>query len=586
MDIQKKIQKLELISGKFKKKLNIIQNYRLFIGLLAALSLVCAATNTLPKVSFWSFLVVSAIFYFLKVISSNYTMYIKKINNLKNFYTRQIKRKKGAFFDKENKFQLSAEESQSSSDLQLNGKKGLLNQIDESFSLQGAHTLFKKMFIENSNQKIIESQNCVKDLKKIHWPLTKWLIKNKESEKVDFSLILPLFQSKDSINLNKTLVILTVFIYILSIALIFTSKKLAPYTIVTYILLTLSQLGPVHAAYGKALGMGKYFKQFLNAVFDIETNLSSNKWVQNICPTITKHSPSRDLSSLNKSITMLSVHNHPLVCFFINAIFPYSFYHHYKLTKKMDIISEKITPFFDEIAQLESFASLTLLYKYQTSIFPNIIENKSLEVINGFHPLVDSDLRVANSFQLGEANKIALITGSNMSGKSTFLRTIGINQILANMGAPVFAESMTTEYRKIMTCIHIVDSLQDGISYFYAEVIRIKQILKESAKDKKILFFIDELFRGTNNKERTVGSYSVLSQLSANDSLGLLTTHDLQLTSLSENIPSIKNFHFKEDIKDEKMNFSYKIKEGPCTSTNAIFIMKNEGITITEPPLV
>ncbi len=169
-----------------------------------------------------------------------------------------------------------------------------------------------------------------------------------------------------------------------------------------------------------------------------------------------------------------------------------------------------------------------------------------------------------------------------MSGKSTFLRTVGINLCLAYAGAPVNSASMATSLYEIFTCIKINDSVVDGISYFYAEVKKLKELLDEFENDNglKKFFLIDEIFKGTNNKERLKGSRAFIKKLSELKGTGFISTHDLELVNLENEISKIENYHFREEIKNDQMLFDYTIHNGPCPTTNALKIMSLAGLPI------
>src|SRR2546429_4615447 len=185
-------------------------------------------------------------------------------------------------------------------------------------------------------------------------------------------------------------------------------------------------------------------------------------------------------------------------------------------------------------------------------------------------------------FSIHKQGEIDIITGSNMSGKSTFLRTVGINLCLAYAGGPVNASLFQTSLFRIFTCIRINDSVTEGYSYFYAEVKRLRKLLTEVESDNNIalFFLIDEIFKGTNNRERRIGSESYISALVGKKCIGLISTHDLELVTLEENLPDIRNYHFKEDVLDGQMVFDYQLREGPCPTTNALKIMQMEGLPI------
>ncbi|MBX5452202.1 MutS-related protein [Thermogemmatispora sp.] len=202
------------------------------------------------------------------------------------------------------------------------------------------------------------------------------------------------------------------------------------------------------------------------------------------------------------------------------------------------------------------------------------------------HPLLPPDSKVVNDLALRQGSAIAIITGSNMAGKSTFLRTVGINLVLANAGAPVNAQRLRLTPLRLFACMRINDALTEGASYFYAEVRRLRALLDaiERPAAAPLLFLIDEIFRGTNNRERRIGSRAYLQALAAAAPrcAGLLATHDLDLTQLADTIPGISNYHFREEIHNGAMTFDYRLRPGPCPTTNALTIMRLFGLPVPE----
>src|SRR4029078_8591963 len=180
---------------------------------------------------------------------------------------------------------------------------------------------------------------------------------------------------------------------------------------------------------------------------------------------------------------------------------------------------------------------------------------------------------------------IHLITGSNMSGKSTFLRTIGINVCLAQAGAPVCAKSFSWSWSRPACCIRINDSLDAGLSFFYAEVKRLKAILHATADTSSapFLFVSDDIFKETNNRERLLGSRSYIKALAAGNGYGLVSTHDLELTDLEQEAPSLVHAHFQESVSNGALAFDYRLRPGSCPTTNALRIMELEGLPIPRP---
>jgi len=172
-----------------------------------------------------------------------------------------------------------------------------------------------------------------------------------------------------------------------------------------------------------------------------------------------------------------------------------------------------------------------------------------------------------------------------MSGKSTFLRTLGTNLCLAYAGGPVNASSLQASLFKLYTCIKVSDSVTDGYSYFYAEVRRLKGLLTEleRSSDFPLFFLIDEIFKGTNNRERQIGSRAYIQALVGQNCMGVISTHDLELVNLADTLPGIKNYHFKEDVIDGRMVFDYVLRPGPSPTTNALKIMQMEGLPVDVP---
>ncbi len=201
------------------------------------------------------------------------------------------------------------------------------------------------------------------------------------------------------------------------------------------------------------------------------------------------------------------------------------------------------------------------------------------------HPLLPPDKKVCNDLEIRTLGELLLINGSNMAGKSTFLRTVGINLCLACAGGCVDAAELTSLPFRLYTCIRISDSLDNGFSYFYAEVKRLKGLLsalEAGADSLPVFYLIDEIFRGTNNRERLIGSRSIVKSLIGKTGVGLIATHDLDLTRLAEEHPEILNYHFQDDVREEKLAFDYRLRSGPSSTTNALKIMTIEGLPVEE----
>jgi hypothetical protein len=291
--------------------------------------------------------------------------------------------------------------------------------------------------------------------------------------------------------------------------------------------------------------------------------------------------PSLLLSRLDGPLSITALAAMPLV----NLVVPIGEFTAYRMEHCKDQIAQHLPDWLDIWYELEATSSLAnFAYLHPSYIFPEIVTgNQSTFEAKGLgHPLISDERKVANDFQMKPGGEILLLTGSNMSGKSTFLRTIGINMCLAYAGSVVNATSFRTSIFELYGCIRVTDSLADGYSYFYAEVRRLKGLLDRlnAGPVYPIFFFIDEIFKGTNNYERLIGSEAYMRALVDKQCIGAITTHDLELVKLSESLPIINNYHFREDVVKGKMVFEYRLRRGPSPTRNALRIMQMEGLPV------
>jgi DNA mismatch repair ATPase MutS len=233
-----------------------------------------------------------------------------------------------------------------------------------------------------------------------------------------------------------------------------------------------------------------------------------------------------------------------------------------------------------EYEVLSCFANLA--FNNPDWALPDIVpEYFTLEAMNASHPLIPPDRRVSNDITISGAGRTVIITGSNMSGKSTFLRTIGVNSVLAFAGSPVCAAEFRISYGRVLSSMRISDSLEDNTSSFYAELKKLENIIRTAEKNPRLLLLLDEILRGTNSDDRFTGSVALLKQLSGYRTTALIATHDLKLAGLSDELPGkIDNYHFDVKIEGEELYFDYKLTSGVCKSMNASILMKKMGIRL------
>ena len=246
----------------------------------------------------------------------------------------------------------------------------------------------------------------------------------------------------------------------------------------------------------------------------------------------------------------------------------------------------RVLDWLEAVGDIEAFASLSA-YRYEHPLdpFPDLVEpdGRTPALFEGTelgHPLLPSARMVRNDVRLDHDSALLIVSGSNMSGKSTLLRTVGINAVLALAGAPVRAASLRLSPVAIGATLRIQDSLQEGRSRFYAEITRIRSIV-DRAGDGPLLFLLDELFHGTNSHDRLVGASGVLRRLLDLGAVGLITTHDLALTAVADQLaPRAKNVHFEDRFESGEMLFDYRMKGGPVTRSNALALMRAVGLDV------
>jgi hypothetical protein len=233
-----------------------------------------------------------------------------------------------------------------------------------------------------------------------------------------------------------------------------------------------------------------------------------------------------------------------------------------------------------EFEVLNSIANMA--YNNPLWVMPEIVSGYfTIQAKDVGHPLIPDHRRILNDIDITGSSRIVIVTGSNMAGKSTFLRTCGVNAVLALAGAPVCASSFTLSHVQVISSMRISDSLEDNTSSFYAELKKLAAIIQQAGQNRELFILLDEILRGTNSNDRFTGSVALIRQLIGYDTVAMVATHDLKLADLENEIPgNIDNYHFDVKIDKEELYFDYKLNPGVCKSMNASILMKKMGIKI------
>lgn len=282
------------------------------------------------------------------------------------------------------------------------------------------------------------------------------------------------------------------------------------------------------------------------------------------------------LKQLLRLLAAYNVRYNPVVHWLLSGICLYDIHLAYCAVKWEQQYGEGLKRGMYAIGELEMLSSLAVLERTARVSYPEIIEREApeLRIKQAVHPLLPPESAVANDISL--CGQTVIITGSNMSGKTTFLRTIGLNLILAYAGAPVCCKEMTVSPMRIFTSMRVTDDVKHGISTFYAEILRIKEMVEYGKQNMPMLCLIDEIFKGTNSADRIVGAEAVIRRLSGSNTILIVSTHDFELCKIAE------NYHFEEFYEDDRLKFDYCLRKGICTTTNALYLLKMAGLTEKE----
>lgn len=337
----------------------------------------------------------------------------------------------------------------------------------------------------------------------------------------------------------------------------------------------------------QVLGTVDYLKYNLKVYLEIlklvEKEDFSSEQLKNIKETMFSQGRSSidAIKQLDTITEIINIASGGILSLILNAVFLWDYQCIFLLESWKSKYGNRVKDWIEGIGEIESLMSFSVLNNINNHIvFPEIVEENPKVIANELgHPLINMEDRVDNDIKLD--NEIFIITGSNMSGKTTFLRTIGVNLVLAYNGAGVCAMSMEISLLDIFTSMRVVDDLKSGISTFYAEILRIKRIIDRAEEDGDMIFLIDEIFTGTNSVDRILGAKNVIANLNRDNVIGAITTHDLELCELDTN-KRIENFYFQDKYDEKSIIFDYKLNKGKSTSTNAKNLMHLAGIKIVD----
>ena len=292
---------------------------------------------------------------------------------------------------------------------------------------------------------------------------------------------------------------------------------------------------------------------------------------------------SDDIYKIKKILDKLDIRYNLVLALTLNPLLLWNLQQVLDLEKWKETRQYNLSSWFDTLSDFEALYSFGVLYFNQPKwVFPKVVpEYFSIEGREIGHPLIPIEKRIDNFIDIPNNSELMLVTGSNMAGKSTYLRSIGVNVVLAMAGAPVCATELKVSHVQIISSMRISDNLEESTSTFYAELKKLKTIIEKVNAGEKVFILLDEVLRGTNSLDRFTGSSALIKQLIKKKAAAIIATHDLELAKLNEEFSeNILNYHFDVEVSNDELYFDYLLKPGVCNSLNASILMKKIGIEL------
>jgi hypothetical protein len=317
------------------------------------------------------------------------------------------------------------------------------------------------------------------------------------------------------------------------------------------------------------------FKQYASLLLLIENETFTSELLQNQQQnTQSDHKKASEIfAQFSKQLDALDNRNNMISAIFGNGLFLIDIKNAYKIEQWIAEYHTKVSDWFEVVTFFDAYNSLgNFAFNHPDYVFPTINNQHVINAKQLGHPLLKKNKRVDNDIQISN-EQFFIITGANMAGKSTFLRTISLHIVMANAGLPVCAVSSTYHPVKLITSMRTSDSLTDESSYFFSELTRLKLIV-DVIQNEPYFIILDEILKGTNSTDKAIGSRKFVEKLVASKATGIIATHDLSLCDIETELPQVKNYYFDAEIINDELHFDYQFKTGVCKNMNASFLLK------------
>jgi DNA mismatch repair ATPase MutS len=468
-----------------------------------------------------------------------------------------------------------------SNDIDLFGKGSFFQYINRTSTQQGAKELAKTI-TENHILSIDKKQEVLKELsQKVAWRQHFSALASLVTTRYSTKEILDFIQNYStvfSIIVSKSPIVFSL-VSIVLIALV--SFAIIPFSILilwVFIGLGITALyfKKTQEIYVQADKAKATFKQYYLLLQEIENRKFSSAKLQEKQQIIQSEKLQASLifKQFSKILDAFDQRNNLLIAFVGNAFFLWDLRNAVKVEIWITNYKHTVKKWFEVIAFFDAQNSLAnFQYNHPEYSFPKVQKQDAIMKAVGLgHPLLNSEKRIDNDFKIYD-QEFFIVTGANMAGKSTFLRTVSLSIVMANVGLPVCAKSCIYSPVKLITSMRTSDSLADDESYFYSELKRLKFIVDTIDKDDYFII-LDEILKGTNSKDKAIGSKKFIEKLVSSKSTGIIATHDVSLCELATDFSEIKNYYFDAEISNDELYFDYLFKKGVCKNMNASFLLK------------
>ncbi|WP_149207165.1 MutS-related protein [Flavobacterium johnsoniae] len=474
-------------------------------------------------------------------------------------------------------------------DLDIFGEHSLFQNLNRTATFIGKKTLANKLLNLFSNETILENQEAINELKaKIDWrqDFEALAIVSTDSKNSYDSLIHWISFKNNS--LSKVLIALSIILPTLFFGFLiayFVTSKAIILSYVTYIfifnLIVLGRsLKRIQSEIAKADNIDKTIKQYSLLVQKIELEkFESKKLIELQKQLVSKNaSASSHLKQLSELFSRMETINNFVTATLFNGSFLFNLHVLKALLKWKDNYAHELEKWINIIGEFEALNSLAnLSYNNPDFVFPEINSEYKIGFENLSHPLLNPTTRVGNDTYF-YPQSFMILTGSNMSGKSTFLRSLGINMVLGGIGSVVCASKANIHPLPVLVSMRLSDSLADSESYFFAEIKRLKQIM-DALEEGPAFVLLDEILRGTNSDDKRNGTIEVVKKVIAKNAIGAIATHDIEVCLTTNEYPDIlTNQCFEVEIQNNELHFDYKLRSGICQNRSATFLMQKMGV--------